>query len=274
MGNRNRRLDALRMLLAAASLGCGLETSGIGGSDAVPEIADDRVGDWVPADDADPPDDAIARDDVTVRDDAEEPGDDADAPPDGEDDDGGEDAGGEDDGGPIPDGCAVEICNGLDDDCDGRPDDGFECAIGIFDICGPCGEGRRTCNEECVWSDCTYPPEVCAPGTVEACTPASCAVGQRTCEPDCRWTACVPDHSDCSPGATQACSIPSCGTGSQTCAADCSWGGCHYECERDWEDCCPGIGCVNLEYDPQNCGSCGHECGTASGCTGGGCWWD
>jgi hypothetical protein len=266
MGNRNRRLGALRMLLATASLGCGLETSGIGGSDAVVEIGDDRVGDWVPADDADPPDDAIARDDVTVRDDAEEPDDDADGPPDGEDD-----AGGEDDGGPIPDGCAVEICNGLDDDCDGRPDDGFECAIGIHDICGPCGEGLRTCNEECVWSECTYALDVCAPGTVEECTPAACEVGHRTCEPDCRWTACVPDHSECTAGTTESCTIDSCGTGSRTCGTNCVWGGCRYECRNDWEDCCPGVGCVDLDWNDDHCGNCSTDCEFGSICWDGDC---
>jgi hypothetical protein len=266
MGVGFRGAGLVSALTLVLSLGCGLETSGIGGSDVGVEVVDDQGGDWVPEEDVGR-EDPGGTDDTEGLDDVVDPVDDAEDRPDVVDD------AGEEDDAPLPDGCVVEVCNGADDDCDGRPDDGFECAIGTFNICGPCGEGRQSCADGCVWSECSYPAEVCAAGTVEACTPAACEAGHRTCESSCRWTECVADHSECAPGAVQSCSVDPCGSGSQTCRTDCSWGGCHVECERDWEDCCPGAGCVNLDSDPNNCGSCGNDCGDMTPCSFGDCWW-
>jgi len=58
-----------------------------------------------------------------------------------------------------------ELCNGLDDDCDGTEDDGFECAQGELDLScthTECGTpGNRTCDETCTaWTSCSA-PEVC-----------------------------------------------------------------------------------------------------------------
>ncbi|MBN1773003.1 MAG: hypothetical protein JXB32_17175 [Deltaproteobacteria bacterium] len=249
-------------LLAVLVLGCGLETSGISAFDGASDVEDDAAGDWIPGEDA-RREDLGASEDVGWPDDGANPGDDGGDERDGDD---------EDDGGPIPDGCSIESCNGLDDDCDTRPDDGFACVLGTSELgCGPCGQGRRECTAECVWSECTYPLELCAPGTEEECVPASCEVGHRTCEPTCEWSACVADHSDCTPGATESCEIESCGTGSRTCRTDCSWNPCRYGCSRSWETCCPGIGCVNLDSDIQNCGACGHDCGSWSICWFGDC---
>lgn len=268
MGVRNPQVVVAVLLLAAAVAGCGLQTSGIGPDDeSVLEADRDGAGEGTPAEDA-RREDSGGGADGDRPDDGTDPADDGEEPPDAADD-----VGEEDDGGPIPEGCAIESCNGIDDDCDGRPDDGFECALGTSDICGPCGQGRATCMADCTWSECSYPPELCYPGTVEECTPLSCEVGHRACQPDCRWGPCEADHRECTPGATEACSIPSCGTGSRTCRSDCSWNPCSYECRNSWDTCCPGIGCVNLGYDPNNCGSCGRRCGTLSGCTDGHCWW-
>lgn len=60
--------------------------------------------------------------------------------------------------------CTKEICNGIDDDCDGQPDNGFACVKGS----GPkacstsCGTtGQQTCSAACALSACAPPAETC-----------------------------------------------------------------------------------------------------------------
>jgi hypothetical protein len=58
-----------------------------------------------------------------------------------------------------------ETCNGEDDDCDGVPDDGFDCVRGEMGICfSYCGaEVRRFCAGDCTWGACEVP----APGSCD-----------------------------------------------------------------------------------------------------------
>jgi hypothetical protein len=60
---------------------------------------------------------------------------------------------------------AAEICNGLDDDGDGMPDDGFACVRGTMQSCmTACGSmGNRTCDATCVFPACAT-AEVCGNG--------------------------------------------------------------------------------------------------------------
>jgi len=60
-----------------------------------------------------------------------------------------------------------ESCNAVDDDCDGTPDDGFDCVRGTVESgTNDCGRAAsRTCNSSCVWNPPTF-------GTAE--TTATC----------------------------------------------------------------------------------------------------
>lgn len=68
-------------------------------------------------------------------------------------------------------GATVEVCNGLDDDCDGQVDEGLncQCTPGMEEPCGlstgECSPGARICKADGTWSACmgaVLPkPEVC-----------------------------------------------------------------------------------------------------------------
>ncbi len=61
--------------------------------------------------------------------------------------------------------CAVpaEICNGVDDDCDGAIDETQTCIAGEMGSCTTsCGStGNRTCSGSCAWGSCNPPTEAC-----------------------------------------------------------------------------------------------------------------
>ena len=176
---------------------------------------------------------------------------------------------------PPPERCDEpdELCNALDDDCDGAADNGFECVRGETRGCiSSCGTpGSQTCVPSCVWSVCDPPDEVCngldddCDGTCddgfECCRDdviecmASCGTtGTQTCGPDCGWNACDPpdelcngadddcdtlidEDFECAPEDTASCET-SCGSiGTKTCGDGCSWG----ECAAPDEDCANGV---------------------------------
>ncbi len=54
-----------------------------------------------------------------------------------------------------------ETCNGVDDDCDGIPDDGFTCSAGETRSCTTRygSTGIEACDDRCSWSGTCEPPE-------------------------------------------------------------------------------------------------------------------
>src|SRR5690606_14743909 len=57
----------------------------------------------------------------------------------------------------------AEVCNGIDDDCNGAADDVFACQLGETESCTTaCGStGQRTCEDGCAWSECAAPDDTC-----------------------------------------------------------------------------------------------------------------
>ena len=155
----------------------------------------------------------------------------------------------------------AEICNGLDEDCDGVSDNGFACVRGAVGSClTSCGTtGTQTCDDTCVWGDCTPPAETCdgrdedcdgvsdngfacVRGATQGCTTSCASTGTKTCDDTCVWGDCtppaetcdgrdedcdgVPDNGfPCVQGATGSCTVGSC-TGRRTCSTTCAWGSC------------------------------------------------
>ena len=117
----------------------------------------------------------------------------------------------------------VEVCNTLDDDCDGTADDFTEpCET-------PCGVGTRTCTLG-VWSPCTEPnPLMCmnyATCQMESMCVAVCPVEpQEVCngkDDDCDGS--VDEGFQCLAGQTQSAACGNCGTKTRTCTSSCTWG--------------------------------------------------
>ncbi len=153
----------------------------------------------------------------------------------------------------------VEVCNGLDDDCDGLEDEDFDLARDA-DNCGECGA-------ECA-------PE----NAVGLCVEGECTVEE-----------CMAPHADCNGFAIDGCEIDTstdrfhCGECEAFCdvpgaVSICEDGVCAIgECDDTWQNCNrePEDGCeVNLWTDEENCGACGFVCamsGAVSVCIDGGC---
>ncbi len=97
----------------------------------------------------------------------------------------------------IPDGCRVgdpEICNGVDDNCDGRIDEGFDLQTDPRN-CGACGNAciRAHARTDCMAGRCTIPTGGCDFGFYDldgnpdngceyACVPVPGATDDRTCD--------------------------------------------------------------------------------------------
>jgi hypothetical protein len=112
-----------------------------------------------------------------------------------------------------------ELCNGVDDNCDGRTDEGFDCRMGevtgCTTVCGTAGSGLCSID--------------CEPPASSSCNPPAedCNGQDDNCNGSC-------DESfDCCRGESGTCTT-SCGSaGTYTCTSSCTGG----ECEPPDETC-------------------------------------
>ncbi|MEM9190776.1 MAG: MXAN_6577-like cysteine-rich protein [Myxococcota bacterium] len=155
-----------------------------------------------------------------------------------------------------------ELCNGVDDNCDGIVDVGASCEPGLVCDGGSCRcPPAERCNDECVdrMTDarhCGTCGNACPGG--QACEAGACVLN---CSGDATrcGNSCVDTGSDAS----------HCGGCNNACGAGgvCTDGAC--ACTLGLEPCSGG--CADFQTDRQNCGACGRRCNAVEVCSAGSC---
>lgn len=159
----------------------------------------------------------------------------------------------------------TEVCNGLDDNCNGTVDEGAVCPVG--EVCQ-----KGTCVQSCAGGEFTCPPGlVCDTGgycVVEACAAVTCPAGQvceaGTCKGPCDGVVC-PGAQVCRVGVClDPCAGVTCGSGQV-----CDGGVCVTSCSC--LPCAAGKSCdttSGLCVDPA-CATA--TCGAGTTCKSGAC---
>jgi hypothetical protein len=185
-----------------------------------------------------------------------------------------------------------EVCNGVDDDCDGETDEDFDCrmgqAVSCETVCGSAGTGA--CAYDCrppAPDGCDPPAELCngedddcdgacdngfacCRSDSEFCTTACGSSGMRACTAVCQWSSCLPPPEACN-GADDDCDgacdngFACCRGGSGSCTTSCGSTGTH-ACSSSctWEECVPPAETCNGADD-----DCDGICDDGFGCCGG-----
>lgn len=148
--------------------------------------------------------------------------------------------------------CAIASCAAGFADCDGAEANGCEADFATDDNnCGRCG----TSCDDLPNTEQT----VCESGV---CTIESCATGYGNCDGSLA-NGCETDTQN---------SVAHCGTCGNTCssingAPYCAAGTCNISCRANFGDCTPSPGCETNLTDQANCGGCGNILPDAYDCT-------
>lgn len=176
-----------------------------------------------------------------------------------------------------------ETCNGKDDDCDGRADNGGVCPTGQICLDGscqlsPCRPGETPCNSACVnlnedAKHCGGCNTACKDG--ERCASGKCV----TSCPSSTSTVCGSSCIDVQSNRNH------CGACNNTCADGqiCFGGQCVLSCPKSapacgldgQKTCCSGTccndTCLDLQSNSRHCGACNKPCAGGSLCFQGQC---
>jgi hypothetical protein len=186
---------------------------------------------------------------------------------------------------------AAEVCNGIDDDCDGSTDEDFPelgapCKVGV----GACASiGVYTCSQQVPKLTCSASPKDCSdadPCTTDSCDPAkgclhaaapeccqqggACGDGRLCIEGACRGVQCASCSVDADCGVGALCVGTTVG---KRCAAACQNGACPqgFGCVVPDGGVAPGGVCVaddgGCDCPPQGAPVCvGQHVASADGC--------
>jgi hypothetical protein len=129
----------------------------------------------------------------------------------------------------------TEVCNGIDDNCNGQIDETCQCVVGTTQPCweyapelrgvGICHDGVKTCQSNGTWGACL--------GQVRPAPAEDC---NNTFDDNCNGT--VNDGCTCTQGTTEACgsNVGECKAGTHVCTNN-AWGACLGEVTPTTESC-------------------------------------